>query len=107
MEATGDRAILLEEIDGARVVDRLEAALEYLLKHRFDEDHGLVWGATTVDWGDVQPEHEWGVELDESSHRAIDVYDNAMLVWPSTATWPSSGDEPERVARWTARPRRV
>jgi hypothetical protein len=33
-----------------------------------------------VDWGDVQPEHPWGVELDENSHRAIDIYDNAMFI---------------------------
>ena len=91
VQATGDRAILSEEIDGVRVVDRLAAALEFLLKHRFDEDRGLVWGATTVDWGDVQPEHEWGVELDESSHRTVDIYDNAMLVvCPRRITWPSS-----------------
>jgi glycogen debranching enzyme len=101
VEATGDRAVLLEEVEGARVVDRLEAALEYLLDHRFDEDHGLVWGATTVDWGDVQPEHEWGVELDESSHRAIDIYDNAMLVLAIDSYLAMVGDEPARVARWT------
>jgi hypothetical protein len=39
-----------------------------------------VWGATTADWGDVQPEHRWGVVLDASSHRAIDIYDNAMFL---------------------------
>jgi hypothetical protein len=33
-----------------------------------------------VDWGDVQPEHEWGVEFDSSSHRALDIYDNAMFL---------------------------
>jgi hypothetical protein len=46
---------------------------------RFDASHGLVWGATTADWGDVQPETEFGVELDANSHRAIDIYDNAMF----------------------------
>ncbi len=40
----------------------------------------MLWGATTSDWGDVQPEHEWGVVLDENSHLAIDIYDNAMFV---------------------------
>src|SRR5690606_29594686 len=42
--------------------------------------YGLLWGATTADWGDVQPEHPWGVELDENSHLAIDIYDNAMFL---------------------------
>lgn len=39
-------------------------------------------GATTLDWGDVQPEQD--VKdcrlLGKSSHLAIDVYDNAMFV---------------------------
>jgi len=55
-------------------------ALRYLAEHRYSEEYGLIWGATTVDWGDVQPEHSWGVEMDDSSHRAIDIYDNAMFV---------------------------
>jgi hypothetical protein len=80
VQKTGDRAILEEPIDGVTVRDRLSKALEYPLQHRFSRKHGLIWGATTVDWGDVQPEHPWGVELDASSHRAIDVYDNAMFV---------------------------
>lgn len=77
---TGDRAFLDEVVVGESVRQRLARALEYPLKHRFSKAHGLVWGATTADWGDVQPEHSWGVELDADSHRAIDIYDNALLV---------------------------
>ncbi len=80
VDATGDRTILDERVGEMPVRERLRRALEYLYAERFDRAHGLIWGATTVDWGDVQPEHPWGVELDESSHRAIDVYDNAMLL---------------------------
>lgn len=97
---TGDSSILNEEVDGASVRDRLARALEYVLAHRFDAAHGLVWGATTADWGDVQPEHEWGVELDESSHRAIDIYDNAMfLVAIDDYLW-LAGDTGPQSARW-------
>lgn len=28
----------------------------------------------------MQPEHPWGVELDENSHRCLDIYDNAFFV---------------------------
>jgi hypothetical protein len=80
VRATGDRAVLEERVAGMSVRDRLWRALEFLTRERFDADRGLIWGATTVDWGDVQPEHEWGVELDASSHRAIDIYDNAMFL---------------------------
>ncbi len=58
----------------------MEDALNYLMQHRYNEKYGLLWGATTADWGDVQPEHEWGVELDQNSHLAIDIYDNAMFI---------------------------
>ncbi len=80
VRGTRDRSILEVEVAGKSVRDRLWAALEYLVRERFDAHHGLIWGATTVDWGDVQPEHEWGVELDASSHRACDIYDNAMFL---------------------------
>lgn len=77
---TKDASILDEVVRNISVRERLEMALEYPLKHRSSEKHGLVWGATTADWGDVQPEHIWGVEFDANSHRAIDVYDNALLL---------------------------
>ncbi len=80
VRVTGDRSILSEKIDGVLVTDRLANALRYVLTQRFDPTHKLAWGATTMDWGDVQPEHKWGVELDATSHRAIDIYDNAMLL---------------------------
>jgi len=76
---TGDRSLVEEQVAGRRVIERLGMALDYVMTERFDPACGLVWGATTADWGDVQPEHKWGVELDDSSHRSIDIYDNAML----------------------------
>ncbi len=80
IEATGDRDFLLRTIDGKTVKEAMADALHYLVHHKINKQYGLLWGATTVDWGDVQPEHHWGVELDSLSHPAIDVYDNAMLV---------------------------
>lgn len=77
---TGDASILDQVVRGLTVRERLDRALTYPLEHRYSEKHGLIWGATTADWGDVQPEHPWGVELDENSHRAIDIYDNALLL---------------------------
>ncbi|MCH6258865.1 hypothetical protein MLD52_20065 [Puniceicoccaceae bacterium K14] len=80
VKKTRDSEILKTIVDGVTVIDRMEHALDFLMNERFDEEHGLLWGGTTADWGDVQPEHEWGVELDESSNPAIDIYDNAMFV---------------------------
>ncbi|HRV49393.1 MAG TPA: polysaccharide lyase family protein [Sedimentisphaerales bacterium] len=97
---TGDASILDEKVDGVSVRDRLARALEYVLAHRCDAAHGLVWGATTADWGDVQPEHEWGVELDESSHRALDIYDNAMFLVAIDDYLSLAGDTEAQSARW-------
>jgi hypothetical protein len=97
--ATGDRSILDEPVDGVAVRKRLVRALDYVLNHRFHADVGLVWGATTADWGDVQPEHSWGVELDEHSHRAFDIYDNAMLLIALADYVALVGEEGDQVSR--------
>jgi hypothetical protein len=97
---TGDRGILDETISGRTVRERLVAALDYLRQERFDSTHGLVWGATTADWGDVQPEHAWGVELDESSHRAIDIYDNAMFIIAIENYQELVGEKSSAAAQW-------
>lgn len=80
VNATGDNSILNEMIGDKSVAVRLEWAMEFLMNHRFNEKHGLIWGATTADWGDVQPEHEWGVFLTDDTHYALDIYDNAMFL---------------------------
>ncbi|GAB4107558.1 hypothetical protein GCM10028791_00040 [Echinicola sediminis] len=80
IQVTGDQSILEEQVGDKTVAERLEWAMDFLLQHRYADEYGLIWGATTADWGDVQPEHGWGVDLDENTHRAIDIYDNAMLV---------------------------
>jgi len=80
IKATGDRSILDEVIGEKTVTERMEWSMDFLMNERFSKEYGLLWGATTADWGDVQPEHGWGVDLDENTHRAIDVYDNAMMI---------------------------
>ncbi len=77
---TGDRSILKEEVAGETVYKRLSGAIDYLLTERFSEKHGLLIGATTFDWGDVQVEGGAIVDVDELTHWSIDVYDNAMLM---------------------------
>jgi len=80
VKATKDSGFLSEIIDGKPVGTRMSDALNFLMTKRYSVKYGLIYGATTVDWGDVQPETPWGVVMDSSSHLAIDIYDNAMLV---------------------------
>jgi len=80
IQLTGDRTILDEKIGDKSVKERLEWSMDFLMKNRFNQKYGLLIGATTADWGDVQPEHGWGVDLDANTHPAIDIYDNAMFI---------------------------
>jgi hypothetical protein len=97
---TGDRTILDEQIDGRSVRERLGFASQYLLNERFDKRHGLIWSATRADWGDVQPETNPGVLLDFDSHRALSVYDNAMLVVAINDYLELLGPDALDAARW-------
>ena len=80
LDATGDKTILAESIGGQTVLARLDAALQYVLTHRWSEKYGLVTGATTVDWGDMQAQNGWGVAVNDQTKWAIDIYDNAMFL---------------------------
>jgi len=77
---TGDRSILDESIAGFTVRERLTMAVGYLLRSRYSQKYGLLTGATTQDWGDVQVEGGEVVDIDDKTHWAIDIYDNAMFV---------------------------
>jgi len=80
VSSTGDHSILNTTVGDRTVAARMEAALLFLMNERYNEEYGLIWGATTADWGDVQPEHQWGVFLTDDTHYAIDIYDNAMFI---------------------------
>lgn len=98
---SGNRDFLKQTIDGKTVLERMEWAMEFLLNERYDEKYGLLWGATTSDWGDVQPEHIWGVELDENSHLCIDIYDNAFFI-VAINHFLELTDNPDAKKRWTS-----
>jgi len=53
---TGDREWLRKKVVGRRLVDRLDAALAWVLRERLSV-RGLVTGGLTADWGDVSPAH--------------------------------------------------
>jgi len=80
VKKTGDSEFLNEKIGDLSVAERLEWSMEFLLNHRWSEEYGLIWGATTADWGDVQHCHPWGVFITEETSYCLDIYDNAMLL---------------------------
>ncbi|MDB5159000.1 MAG: hypothetical protein JWR50_3707 [Mucilaginibacter sp.] len=79
IDVTGDVSILDEQIGGKSVISRIEDAMNYIMKDRWSAKYGLVTGATTIDWGDIQADGGWGVAVNQKTKWAIDIYDNAMF----------------------------
>ena len=97
---TGDAAILREPVEGKALLARLEAALQFLMDQRFDTSRHLLWGATRMDWGDVQPEDTTAVMLNAHSHRSACVYDNAMFLMALDTFVGLPGVTDEQKAHW-------
>ena len=106
IQATKDTSILNEKINGRTVKERMGDAMHFLLNERYSSKYGLIWGATTADWGDVQPEHGWGVTLDSNSHLAIDIYDNAMFII-ALNNLSEMLDNKSEAAFWTAKSKEI
>ena len=82
-------------------MERMTEMVDYLLRERYSERYGLLFGAMTADWGDVQPNDDFGCDMNELSSRAIDVYDNAMFIIALDDLAELTVDEAER-SRWQA-----
>jgi hypothetical protein len=80
IQVTGHTDFLRKEVGHSTVAQRMEQAMQFLLDYRWSKEHGLIYGATTADWGDVQHTHPWGVYITEDTHYCVDIYDNAMLL---------------------------
>jgi hypothetical protein len=77
---TGNRDFLEQEVGAMTVAKRMGMAMDFLMKKRWSEEHKLIYGATTADWGDVQHQHPWGVYITDETHFCVDIYDNAMFL---------------------------
>ena len=98
---TGDRSILEERIAGRTVLERMDDMVDYLMRERYDAHYGLLFGAMTADWGDVQPNDDFGCDMNELSDKAIDVYDNAMFIIALRELEQLTADK-ELIAKWSA-----
>ena len=96
---TGDRSLLQEDIAGRSVLQRMDGMVDYLMRERYSEQYGLLWGAMTADWGDVQPGDGFPCDLNEHSFKAIDVYDNAMFII-ALRELEGMTDNPALVGKW-------
>ena len=77
----------------------MNAMVDYLMRERYNEKYGLLYGAMTADWGDVQPNDDFGCDMNELSDPAIDVYDNAMFLIALDYLLEMAPDSPQ-APRW-------
>lgn len=77
---TGDTSILKEDVAGKDVYNRMKWMIEYLMREKYNKEYGLLTGALTADWGDVQANEDELVDITENSIITIDAYDNAMFI---------------------------
>ncbi|MDB4581615.1 hypothetical protein N9164_00545 [Draconibacterium sp.] len=102
INVTGDKEILNEVKSGKTVIERCEMALNFLKEKMYSEKYGLIYGATTIDWTDVQPESSWGVFITEDTHWCVDVYDNAIYVLAINEYMEWIHDDKEKYDFWKA-----
>lgn len=71
---------LKKKVDGTAVIDRLTRALSSVFENRFDPGLGLITGAHTADWGDVDSEDadQNAIYVDEKTRWTADIYDQSM-----------------------------
>ncbi|MBN2408331.1 MAG: hypothetical protein JXE07_01230 [Candidatus Aminicenantes bacterium] len=94
-------------VAGEAVIDRLEKAIDSVFKNRFNSERGLITGAHTADWGDVDPEDpdQQAIYVDEKTRWTADIYDQSMLYESCRrlASMFSALRRKEKADKWTTR----
>lgn len=96
-----------EDIAGTPAIERLDRALEFVHRERRDERLGLIKGAHTADWGDVEivDADQSAIYAGETTHWTCDIYDQAMFVEAARALADlhDRRGETKRAAVWKDR----
>jgi hypothetical protein len=102
---------LEKPVDGTRIIDRLDSALEYVCDSRWNEEFGLVTGAHTADWGDVDlvDSDQEAIYVDDRTHWTADIYDQSMFYEAClnlVEMWDAL-DEENRMVSWEEKARSI
>ncbi len=100
-------AWLRRDVKGTAIIDRLEMALSFVLRERFDRSLGLVKGAHTIDWGDVEMEEpdERAIRMGPNSHWTAGIYNQSQFYAAClelAGLWRLDG-APAKAASWAGR----
>jgi len=102
---------LKKTVRGRSILERLERALLYVLENRFDENLGLVIGAHTIDWGDVEDADagQEAVTVGPATRWTADIYDQAMFYRAALdmAEMLAEDGQKERAMFWTVQAQAV
>jgi hypothetical protein len=94
-------------VSGAIVLERLENALAFIFRERFDQTLGLVKGAHTIDWGDVEMEEpdQRAIRMGSNSHWTAGIYNQAQFYAAclELADLWRRGGSPAKAAPWAER----
>ncbi len=95
---------LQKSVSGEPIIDRLEKSILYLFSDRYSDKYGLLTGAHTADWGDVDPEDadQQATYVDEKTHWTSDIYDQAMgyEACQELAAMSAALKRPDRAEFW-------
>lgn len=91
-------------VAGVPLIERLDRALRFVLRVRFDGERGLVTGAHTADWGDVDmgEADQRAIYADSKTNWTCDIYDQAIVYGAGRALaklWESRGS-PQKALFW-------
>ncbi len=102
---------LEKSIDGIRIIDRLDTALGFVCESRWNEEFGLITGAHTADWGDVDlvDSDQKAIYVDDRTHWTADIYDQSMFYEAClnlAEMWSALGEK-NRMAFWKEKARSI
>lgn len=73
---------LNKAINGQPVIDRLEAALEWVWQNKRDKKYGLITSAFTADWGDIDNSYpdQRATKLSDRSTLVLGIYTQSLYI---------------------------
>jgi len=93
-----------DKINGQTILSRLEKSMLFVLANRFDAKLGLIKGAHTADWGDVDMTHhdQSAIYVDAETHWTCGIYDQGVFVSAakSLARMLATRGLEEQARRW-------
>jgi len=102
---------LEKPIDGQKIFSRLDQALSFVLNSRWNEKFGLITGAHTADWGDVDmvDGNQQAIYVDDRTHWTADIYDQSMFYKAclNLSEMMKALGETERGAFWEEKARSI